>query len=125
MRTLLPLLVRWLLTTLRPRVSLQLEVLALRHQLSVYQRIGQRPRIFPADRILWSYLAGVWAGWRQHLFFVKPNTIIAWQRKRLLDHWRRLSQAGQPGRPPIAKENRELIRRLSREPDLGLASHRR
>jgi hypothetical protein len=56
----------------------------------------------------------VWTGWRQHLFFVKPNTIIAWQRKRFRDHWRRLSQAGQPGRPPIAKEIRDLFRRLSR-----------
>ena len=82
--------------------------------LSVYQRTQRRPRITPADRILWSYLARVWAGWREHLFFVKPDTIIAWQRERFRDHWRRLSQAGQPGRPPIAKEIRELIRRMSR-----------
>ena len=52
MRALLLLLVRWFLTTLRPRASLQLEVLALRHQISVYQRTCRRPRISPADRIL-------------------------------------------------------------------------
>jgi transposase InsO family protein len=114
MRTILLLLVRWLLTCLRPRLSLQLEVLALRHQLSVYQRTCRRPRIAPADRILWSYLARIWAGWREHLRFVKPDTVLAWQRTRFRDHWRRLSQAGRPGRPPIAKELRELIRRLSR-----------
>jgi len=81
MRAPLLLLVRWFLTTLRPRTSLQLEVLALRHQISVYQRTYGRPRISPADRVLWSYLylARIWAGWRQHLLFVKPDTIIAWQ----------------------------------------------
>jgi transposase InsO family protein len=89
-------------------------VLALRHQLSVYQRTCRRPRIAPADRILWSYLARIGAGWREHLRFVKPDTVLVWQRTRFRDHWRRLSQAGPPGRPPIAKELRELIRRLSR-----------
>jgi len=113
MRALLLLLVRWFLTTLRPRASFQLEVLALRHQISVYQGTCRRPHISPADRIFWSYLARVWADWREQLFFVKPATIIAWQRTRFRDHWRRLSQAGRPGRPPIAKELREFIRRLS------------
>ena len=113
MRALLLLLVRWFLTTLRPRASLQLEVLALRHQISVYQRTCRRPRISPADRILWSYLTRIWAGWRQHLLFVKPDTIIAWQRIRFRDHWRRLSQAGRPGRPPIAKELRDPCNRQS------------
>ena len=41
MRTLLLFLVGWLLTTLRPRISLQLEVFILRHQLAVYQRTGR------------------------------------------------------------------------------------
>ena len=56
----------------------------------------------------------MWVCWREHLVFVKPDTIIAWQRTRFRDHLRSLSQAGQPGRPPIAKEIRELIRRFSR-----------
>lgn len=89
-------------------------MLALRHQISIYQRTCRRPRISPADRMLGSFLARVWAGWREHLRLVKPDTIIAWQRIRFRDHWHRLSQAGRPGRPPIAKELRELIRRLSR-----------
>ena len=45
--------------------------------------------------------------------FVKPETVIAWQRKRFRDHWTRLSRRGKPGRPPIAKEVRNLIRRMS------------
>ena len=85
-------------TAFRPRLSLQLEVVALRHQLSIYQRTGRQPRIAPADRILWAGLGRAWSGWRNHLFFVKPGTVIAWQRRRFRDHWRRLSQACKPGR---------------------------
>ncbi len=73
-------------TAFRPRLSLQLEVVALRHQLSIYQRTGRRPRIAPADRVLWACLARAWSGWRNHLFFVKPSTVIAWQRRRFRDH---------------------------------------
>lgn len=32
-------------TAFRPRLSPQLEVVALRHQLSIYQRTGRRPRM--------------------------------------------------------------------------------
>ena len=85
MSTLLLFLVRWLQSTRSPRVALQFEVVAPRHQLAVYQRTCRRPRITPADRILWSYLTRVWAGWRKQLFLVKPATIIAWQRKRFRD----------------------------------------
>jgi hypothetical protein len=34
---------------LRTRLSMQLEILALRHQLAVYQQSGVRPRIKPVD----------------------------------------------------------------------------
>jgi hypothetical protein len=40
-------------TALRSRLSLQLEVIALRHQLCVYQRSAKRLRIQRGDRILW------------------------------------------------------------------------
>jgi hypothetical protein len=100
-------------STARSRLSLQLEILALQHQLAVYQRAPRRPRLKPADRILWAWLAKRWAGWREALVFVKPETVIAWQRKRFRDHWTRLSRRRKPGRPPIAKEVRNLIRRMS------------
>ena len=41
----------------RSRRSMQLEILALRHQLAVYQRSVRRPRIQSADRLLWAWLA--------------------------------------------------------------------
>jgi hypothetical protein len=35
---------------------MQAEILALRHQLGIYQRTAKRPRIQPADRVFWSRL---------------------------------------------------------------------
>ena len=113
MRTTLLIFMSVLSAQFRSRLALQMEILALRHQLKVYQRSGNRPRIKPADRIFWVLLCRIWRGWRDVLLFVKPSTVIAWQRRRFRDHWRRLSQRSQPGRPRVAKEIRELIRRMS------------
>ncbi len=101
-------------STFRSRISMQTEILALRHQLAVYQRHRYRPRIRPADRILWAWLARFWSDWEDALVIVQPRTVIAWQRRRFRDHWRRLSRSGKPGRPAIAKEVRDLIRWLSK-----------
>ncbi len=57
-------------------------------------------------------LSRTWAGWRDVLVFVRPSTVIAWQRRRFRDHWVRLSRA-RPGRPAVAKAVQELIRRMS------------
>jgi len=101
-------------TAFRPRLSLQLEVAALRHQLAVYQRTCQRPRIQPADRILWSLLSRLYSRGQDLEMFVQPRTVIAWQHRRFRDHWARVSRSGKPGRPAISMELRALIRRMSR-----------
>ncbi len=107
-----------LLTTVasafRTRASLQLENLALRHQLAVYQRSDVKPRTQPGDRVFWSWLSRVWSGWRGALVFVQPRTIVAWQRRRFRDHWARLSGRTKPGRPSTSAEIRQLIRRMSK-----------
>ena len=101
-------------TLFRSRRSLQLEIVALRHQLTVYhQRAAQRPRINPGDRVLWSWIARHWSGWRDALFFVQTGTVIAWQRKRFRDHWAKLSKHGRPGRPKVSEEIKALIRKMS------------
>ena len=100
--------------SVRSRGAMQLEILALRHQLAVYQRTSRRPRLTPSDRLIWGWLASVWSGWRDVLVFVKPETVVAWQRKRFRDHWTRPSRQGKPGRPQVPREVRELIRTMSR-----------
>jgi len=95
------------------RMSLQVEIAALRHQLTVYKRSVRRPRVRPSDRILWAWLARYWDRWREALVFVQPATVLAWQRKRFRAHWTRLSRPGRPGRPTISQEVRDLIREIS------------
>ena len=96
-----------------PDKSLHLKLLALEHQLAVYKRSVRRPRLHPSDHLLWAWISRHWSGWQKALIFVKPATVIAWQRKRFRDHWSRLSRRGKPGRPSISKEVRDLIRRMS------------
>ena len=102
----------FVLGVFRSRIGLQLEIVALRHQLAIYQRSIRRPPIRPCDRILWAWLARHWERWREVLVFVQPATVLAWQRRRFREHWARLSQRG-PGRPAIPTELRALIREIS------------
>jgi len=79
-------LLSFLSTMFWSRRSLQVEVVALRHQLAVYKRTTNRPQISGGDRMLWSWLSRRWSGWRDALVFVQPGTVLAWQRRRFRDH---------------------------------------
>ena len=83
-------LVAALSSVVKTRAALQLENLALRHQLGVLHRSVKKPKLTPFDRLLWAWLCGVWADWRSALIVVKPETVIASHRKgfRLLWTWK-------------------------------------
>jgi putative transposase len=49
------------------------------------------------------------------LVIVKPETVIGWHRKGFRLFWNWKVRQGQPGRPPVSKEIRQLIRKMSRE----------
>src|SRR5207244_4994149 len=69
-------------TWARSRAALQLEVLALRHQLQVLHRSRhRRVRLAKTDRWLWVLLSRLWTEWRLALVIVKPETVIAWHRR--------------------------------------------
>jgi transposase InsO family protein len=97
------------------RSALQIEILALRHQLVVLQRSVKRPKLTAADRLLWAWLSRVWADWRSALVIVKPETVIAWHRKGFRLFWTWKVRCGQSGRPPVPKDIRDLIRKMSRQ----------
>jgi putative transposase len=67
---------------LRSRLTLELELVALRHQLTVLrrQRPG-RPRLFSTDRLLWVWLYQLWPQVLDALVLVKPATVVQWHRK--------------------------------------------
>ena len=63
----------------KSRAVLQLENLALRHQLGVLRRSvkrPKRPKLTPADRFLWAWLCEIWNDWRSSLMIVKPPTVL-------------------------------------------------
>ncbi len=106
-------LLAFLVSLVRSRASLQVEIVALRHQLAIYRRSIRRPPIRPPDRILWAWFARHWSRWQEVLVFVRPATVVAWQRRRFRDHWARLSRRTTAGRPAVSQELRTLIRDIS------------
>jgi len=96
------------------RAALQLEVLALRHQINVLRRSQRgRARLTGLDRLLWAWLLHLWSGWRSALIIVKPETVIAWHRRGFRQYWTWKSRQGGPGRPQVPRDVRDLIRRMS------------
>src|SRR5436309_1200779 len=89
--------------------QLALENLALHQQLAVYKRTMTRPRLRTADRFFWVWLARVWAGWRQSLVIVTPDTVLRWQRRRFREHWTKLSKRPTRGRPRVDPEVTALV----------------
>src|SRR6202451_1836361 len=100
-------------SSFRTRAALQAEILALRHQLAVFQKnASPRLRLQPSDRLLWILLSRWWPGWRHSLHIVRPDTVIAWHRRAFAWYWARKSLR-RPGRPNVAADTRHLIRDLS------------
>jgi putative transposase len=99
----------------RSRTTLQLEILALRHQLGVLQRSVKRPKLTASDRFLWAWLCRVWPDWRSALVIVQPDTVIAWHRKGFRLFWTWKVRGGRRGRPSVPRDVRELIRQMRRE----------
>jgi hypothetical protein len=103
---------RWMLLLFRSAKLLRAENLFLRRQLALYVERGVKPRrIDAATRVSLALLARRF-DWRGALVVVQPSTMIRWHRAGWKLLWRIKSR---PGRPPIPKELRELIRRIARE----------
>ena len=68
--------------TIRSRLELAAEILALWHQLAVLQRAAsKRPRLRSLDRLHWVLLSIVWPNWRQAVQIVTPATVVRWHRR--------------------------------------------
>jgi hypothetical protein len=98
----------------RRKTSLELEILALRHQLTVLrrQRPG-RPQLFRIDRLLWVWLYRLWPRCLEAMVLVKPATVVQWHRQGFRLYWRWRSRPRHAGRPRVDREIRELIRQMS------------
>lgn len=97
----------------RAQDDLAIEVVMLRHEVSVLRRQVARPALRPADRAVLAGLSRLLSRARRGRFFVQPATLLAWHR----DLVRRRSSYPQrrSGRPPVATSAATLVVRLARE----------
>jgi putative transposase len=93
--------------------SKELEILVLRHELSILRRQARRPRFTPRDRVLLAALSRVLPRRSWTMFLVRPETLLRWHRRLVAEHWTYPHR--RPGRPPIDGEVLELVLRLARE----------
>jgi putative transposase len=91
----------------------ELEILVLRHELSVLRRQVGRPRFEEHDRLLLAALSRVLPRRSRGVFLVRPETLLRWHRRMVAGRWTYPHR--RPGRPPIGREVRELVLRLARE----------
>jgi putative transposase len=90
-----------------------LEILVLRHQLTVLRRQVPRPRLQPADRALLAAVSRVLPRARWSCFLVTPETLLRWHRRLVAGAW--TYPHCQIGRPPLDQKVQQLIVRLARE----------
>jgi putative transposase len=89
------------------------ELVVLRHKLSVLARQQQRPKLRSADRALIAALARLLPHRRRHGLVVTPATLLRWHRELVRRKW--TYQQRKPGRPLTNQALRELVVRLAWE----------
>ncbi len=94
----------------KARAVLQIENLALRHQLSVLRRTApKRSQLNTTDRLLWIGISRLCADWRSWLIIVQPETVIGWHRKLFRAFWTwkiRPGQGWSPRSPECQRRNK-------------------
>jgi hypothetical protein len=97
----------------RSRVSLEAEILILRHQLNIQRRhVPKRVAFSAMDRLIFVGLYRLVPNAIKALTIVKPDTVIRWHRAGFRSYWRWKSRR-RCGRPTVPLEIRRLIREMS------------
>ena len=94
--------------------SKDLEIVVLRHQITVLRRTVNRPSVTDEDRSLLGAIAQALPRARRHGWVVTPDTLLRWHRRRIARRWTHPSPRP-PGRPPTAVEVRRLVVQMATE----------
>src|SRR5207249_1076452 len=68
-------------------------------------------------------LRKVWKEWKSALVFVRPKTVLSWQRRRFKRYWFQLSQDKNPGRPRTGADILKLVKTMA-EANVGWGAPR-
>jgi putative transposase len=93
--------VQLLVLLARGDATKNLEILVLRHQLTVLRRQAPRPKLEPTDRALLAAVSRVLPRACWSCFLVKPETLLRWHRRLVAGTWTYPHR--QTGRPPLAR----------------------
>ncbi|HEY6423618.1 MAG TPA: helix-turn-helix domain-containing protein, partial [Pseudonocardiaceae bacterium] len=96
----------------RSSASKDLELLVLRHEVTVVRRTNPTPRLDWADRAVFAALVRRLPTMLREHRLVTPGTILRWHRRLVAKKW---TYPHRVGRPPIDDAVAVLIERLARD----------
>ena len=102
----------WLVLLARNDAAKEVEILVLRHEVTVLRRQVAGPRPDWADRAVLAVLARLLPAHLRLHRIVTPGTVLSWHRRLVRKKW---TYPGTPGRPPVAAEVRTLVMQLARQ----------
>jgi transposase InsO family protein len=93
--------------------ELAIEVVMLRHEVSVLRRQVVRPALRPADRAVLAGLSRLLSAVRRGRFFVQPETLLRWHRDLVKQRWAHSHRRS--GRPALPVGTVSMVLRLAKE----------
>ena len=103
----------WLALLARSGATKDVEILVLRHEVTVLRRHHPRPTLTWADRAFLSALTRLLPTHLRRLRLVPPRTQLRWHAHLVARRW--TYPRRQPGRPPTPQPIRTLVLRMARE----------